>query len=38
MEDMAKIWDTTYTPAIVQKVYLDAYRRDSRPGGNRYPE
>jgi len=38
MEDMARIWDTTYTPAIVQKVYLDSYSRESRPGGNRYPE
>ena len=38
MEDMANIWDSTYTPAIVQKVYLDSYSRESRPGGNRYPE
>lgn len=38
MEDMARIWDTTYSRAIVQKVYLDSYSRESRPGGNRYPE
>lgn len=38
MEEMAAIWDTTYPPAIVQKVYLDSYSRESRPGGNRYPE
>ncbi|MCF8332830.1 MAG: type IX secretion system sortase PorU, partial [Bacteroidales bacterium] len=37
-EKLATIVDTGYSKINLQKIYLDAYRQETMPGGERYPE
>jgi len=37
-EQLAQIVDTGHAKINLQKIYLDAYRQESTPGGERYPE
>ncbi|MCF8337375.1 MAG: type IX secretion system sortase PorU [Bacteroidales bacterium] len=37
-EKLATIVDTNYSRINLQKIYLDAYRQETLPGGERYPE
>ena len=37
-EKLATIIDTAYSQINLQKIYLDSYRQESIPGGERYPE
>jgi hypothetical protein len=37
-EKLAEIVDTTYKNYNIEKIYFDAYRQESTPGGQRYPE
>lgn len=34
----ATLVDTTYNDYNIDKIYLDAYKQEATPGGNRYPE
>lgn len=37
-EKLAVLVDTTYKNYNIEKIYFDAYRQESTPGGQRYPE
>lgn len=37
-DQLATLVDTTYTDYNIDKIYLDAYQQEARPGGNRYPD
>lgn len=37
-EELADIIDTTYTNYNMDKIYMDAYKQESTPGGERYPD
>lgn len=37
-EKLATILDTSYRTYNVDKIYLDAYKQESTPGGERYPD
>lgn len=36
-DQQATLVDTTYDSYDIDKIYLDAYRQEATPGGNRYP-
>lgn len=36
-DQLATLVDTTYNDFNIDKIYLDAYQQEARPGGNRYP-
>lgn len=37
-DQLATLVDTTYGSYNIEKVYLDAYKQEASPGGNRYPD
>lgn len=37
-DQLAEFVDTTYTDYHLEKIYFDAYKQESTPGGKRYPE